>query len=159
MPESSQPPPSTMEPVKKVRRFAPLPVEESTRSRKKENDMTADPNRSADTNDSTERKDFAPKKRVLPTPVETTFKSNKQPANALPTPEHTPVFGESKGERELPAETKPRRPRFAPQLIESSKRSKKAGDAAPATLPTDKVRFDSSCFDSCNFGGFQRHSR
>lgn len=33
---------------------------------------------------------------------------------------------------------KPRR-KFVPQLIETSKRSKKAGDTRPATLPTDKV--------------------
>jgi hypothetical protein len=54
----------------------------------------------------------------------------------LPTPEPTPVsIPESPPQAETP---KPRR-KFTPELIETSKRSKKAGDRRPATLPTDKV--------------------
>lgn len=120
------------------RRFQPTPIETSTRSSKQK-----DEHRSTGANDSAavERQDFAMKKprRFLPTPVETTFKSSKNSANALPTPEPTPVSA-SIPRSPPPEETpKPRR-KFAPQLIETSKRSKKAGDSTPATLPTDKVR-------------------
>lgn len=110
--------------VKKVR-----PVETSTRSSKKE-----DVQRTGDAG--VERKDFGAKRRFVPEPVETTFKSSKQALNALPTPEPTPVsISQSLPPEETP---KPRR-RFIPELIETIKRSKKAGDARPATLPTDKV--------------------
>lgn len=116
--------------VKKVRRFAVEPVETTTRSSKKEEAQIE--------NESAIEKDFAPaKRRFVPQPVETTFKSNRQAANPLPTPEPTPV---SIHIESPPEDTpKPRR-RFIPELIETSKRSKKAGDARPATLPTDKVR-------------------
>jgi hypothetical protein len=118
------------ETVKKVRRFAPEPVETTTRSNKHNNGKG-----SIDATIS--RQGFAGKKRFLPTPVETTFKSSKVTAKPLPTPEPTPT---SIPQSPPPSETpKPRR-RFAPELIETTKRSKKAGDARPATLPTDKVR-------------------
>jgi hypothetical protein len=123
------------ESVKKVRRFAPELVETTTRNNGKENDV------SINTKDGTERQ--APRKRVLPSPLETTFKSTKHPVNAaLPTPDHTPVatlIPRTPSPKELP---KPSRPRFAPQLIETTKRSKKASDSTPALLPTDKVRTD-----------------
>ncbi|KAF8856710.1 hypothetical protein BDZ45DRAFT_458606 [Acephala macrosclerotiorum] len=116
--------------VKKVRRFAVEPVETTARSSKKEEAQVE--NESA-----VEKTDFAPaKRRFVPQPVETTFKSNRQAADPLPTPEPTPVpiLIEPPPE-ETP---KPGR-RFVPELIETSKRSKKAGDARPATLPTDKT--------------------
>ena len=104
--------------------------------------------------DTVERRDFAPKekRRFLPEPIETTHKSNK-PVTELPTPEATPTTG---GIPQTPQETpKPRKARFAPQLIESSRRSKKAGDAAPATLPTDKVRCESADDEDFNSFGIQ----
>jgi len=122
------------ETTKKVRRFAPEPVETTARSRKADEGSKA-----ANGNDAVERTDFAGRKRFLPTPVETTFKSSKQPGNALPTPEPTPVSFPASPSPPAEESKKPR-PRFAPQLIETSKRSKKAGDSRPATLPTDKVR-------------------
>jgi hypothetical protein len=123
---------------KKVRRFAPEPVETTTRSSKKVDDVSTAASRPSAGNDSVERTGFAGRKRLLPTPVETTFKSSKHSGNALPTPEPTPVSIPA-SPSPAPAEDTPR-PRFAPQLIETSKRSKKAGDSTPATLPTDKVR-------------------
>ena len=146
----SETPPSTrrFQPVpieetsKKVRRFAPEPVETTTRSSKMANDVSRSAGGTPAGNDAVERTDFAGRKRFLPTPVETTFKSSKLSGNALPTPETTPVSIPA-SPSPAPAEETPRprpRPRFAPQLIETSKRSKKAGDKTPATLPTDKVR-------------------
>jgi hypothetical protein len=137
MPETSPPPtsrrfsPTPVETtVKKVRRFAVEPVETTTRSSKKE-----DVPKSEDAG--VERKDVVAKQRkFLIEPVETTFRSSKQATNALPTPEPTPVsIPQSPPPEETP---KPRR-RFVPELIETTKRSKRAGDSRPATLPTDKV--------------------
>ena len=124
---------------KKVRRFAPEPVETTTRSSKKVDDVSTAASRPSAGNDSVERTGLAGRKHLLPTPVETTYKSSKLSGNALPTPEPTPVSIPA-SPSPTPAEGTPRpRPRFAPQLIETSKRSKKAGDSTPATLPTDKV--------------------
>ena len=133
------------------RRFQPIPIEETTKKVRKFT-PEQDNDRSTAANDSAavERQDFAKKPRhFLPTPIETTFKSSKNSANALPTPEPTPV-STSIPRSPPPGETpKPRR-KFAPQLIETSKRSKRAGDPTPATLPTDKVRIgptDGSVFN------------
>lgn len=136
MAESSPPPTRRFqavpmeETVKKVRRFAPEPVETTSRSSKRDNG-----HRSIDA--TIERKDFAGKRRFAPIPVETTFKSSRvQPGKVIsisdPTQTSIPLVAPIK---ETP---KPRR-RFTPELIETSKRSKRAGDARPATLPTDKV--------------------
>jgi hypothetical protein len=115
--------------VKKIRRFAIEPVETTTRSSKKE-----DVQKPGDAG--VERRDFVAKRKFLIDPVETTFKSSDQAAKALPTPEPTPVsIPQSPSPEETP---KPRR-RFVPELIETTKRSKRAGDSRPATLPTDKV--------------------
>jgi hypothetical protein len=127
--------------VKKVRRFAIEPVETTTRSSKKE-----DVQKTEDAG--AERQDVVAKRKFLPEPVETTFKSSKQAANALPTPEPTPVsIPQSPPAAETP---KPRR-KFVPELIETTKRSKRAGDSRPATLPTDKVNVLLSVymFDIC----------
>ncbi|TAQ86296.1 hypothetical protein B7494_g5380 [Chlorociboria aeruginascens] len=115
--------------VKKSRRFAVEPVETTTRSNKKEEVQKIE--------DPSDMRDFVPtKRRFAPEPVETTFKSSKQVPKPLPTPELTP----NPITRGPPAEDKPKpRRKFAPQLIETIKRSKKAGDPRPATLPTDKT--------------------
>lgn len=130
MPDISTPPPARRfqpvpveETVKKVRRFAPEPVETTTRSSKRDNGGTA-----------VERNDNAGKRRLVPVPVEISFKSSKldKAGQSLPSPEPSP---QSPPPEETP---KPRR-RFVPELIETTKRSKRAGDSRPATLPTDKV--------------------
>lgn len=124
MPDTSPPPAPRRfqaipveETTKKVRRFAPEPVETTIRSNKV--DAT---------------KDGAGKKHALPTPVESSFKTsrlNKSPipqSTASTTPQNPPSKDTTKARR-----------RFVPDLIETTKRSKKAGDIRPATLPTDKV--------------------
>jgi hypothetical protein len=70
----------------------------------------------------------------MPIPVETSFKSSRIKKSALSNgaPSSAP-------QSPPPPDTpKPRR-RFAPELIERSKGSKRAGASRPATLPTDKV--------------------
>ena len=120
--------------VKKVRRFVVEPVETTTRSSKKEDLQKVE-------DVPVQKKDAPSKLRFIPEPVETSYKSSRvQAGDPLPTPEHTPI---SIPQDSPPEETpKPRR-KFVPELIETTKRSKKAGDTRPATLPTDKV------FDSC----------
>lgn len=143
MSESSPPPtsrrflPTPVETtVKKVRRFAVEPVETTTRSSRKDEARIED-------EPAVEKKDFAPaKRRFVPQPVETTFKTNRQPANALPTPEPTPEPKSISIPQEVKAEETPKpRRKFVPDLIETSRRSKRAGDTRPATLPTDKVSY------------------
>ncbi|KAH8819967.1 hypothetical protein F5884DRAFT_32128 [Xylogone sp. PMI_703] len=143
MMEASPPPRSCFSPqpvettVRKSRRFPIEPVETTTRShKKKENQETlgADPEP-----DSTPVRS-PPRRRFVPEPIETTFKSSRlQAPNALPTPDLTPIQPAPPPAEEPAPAPKPARPRFKPQLIETSKRSKRAGDARPATLPTDKT--------------------
>ena len=87
--------------------------------------------------DKTEKRDFAGKRRFSPIPIETTFKSSKKPGQTdLPTPEPTPIsVSPSSSVDEAP---KPRR-KFTPELIETTQRFKRSNVAGPATLPTDKV--------------------
>jgi hypothetical protein len=75
------------------------------------------------------------KKRLPVEPIETTTRGSQ--ASVRPAPELTP---EPSPRSPPPASdrAKPRR-RFTPQLIETTRRSKKAGDSMPATLPTDKT--------------------
>lgn len=120
--------------MKKVRRFAPEPVETSTRSSKKEKSKDA----SAEGNGSTGVEDKpAGKRRFAPVPFEeTTYKSSKRPANTMPS--SAPSSSSTEASSTSADASKPRR-KFVPELIETTKRSKKKGDTRPATLPTDKV--------------------
>ncbi|KAI0406967.1 hypothetical protein F4802DRAFT_605812 [Xylaria palmicola] len=94
-----------------------------------------------------------PIRRFAPVPIETTFDSYRVANKNLhgpapePTPDPSPTMSQSSSTFSLMApetaqttlqEEKPRR-RFAPQLIETSKRSKRAGQEGPATKPTDKT--------------------
>ncbi|OAA67485.1 hypothetical protein ISF_03661 [Cordyceps fumosorosea ARSEF 2679] len=84
-----------------------------------------------------------PRRRFAPEPIETTYKSHRTappPAQGIrvgPNPELTP---EPSPRSLSPASAYPRiRRRFAPQLIETSRRSHRVGDPGPATRPTDKT--------------------
>ncbi|QGI86306.1 unnamed protein product [Fusarium fujikuroi] len=93
-----------------------------------------------------------PRRRFVPEPIETTFSTSrssnrsdekKTPRTMRPNPEPTPEpspRSPSPGLNELQKkhQQRPKR-RFAPQLIESSRRSRRVGDAGPATKPTDKT--------------------
>lgn len=86
-----------------------------------------------------------PRRRFAPVPIETTFQSvrkNTKPANHAhigPSGELTPdASPRSLSPASRPFESRPTR-RFAPQLIESSRRTRRVGDSGPATRPTDKT--------------------
>lgn len=84
------------------------------------------------------------KRRFAPVPIETTFQSvrntsqNSQGHVVGPNPELTP---EPSPRSPLPTIPEPQqyRRRFKPQLIETSRRTRRAGDPGPATRPTDKT--------------------
>ncbi|PSR78531.1 hypothetical protein BD289DRAFT_469509 [Coniella lustricola] len=96
--------------------------------------------------------EFGPRRRFAPVPVETTFKEHRRPAGpaAELTPEPSPT-------EEAPPAVLPCPPaapmvvdhetqtvvrgkrRFAPQLLESTRRSRRAGDTVPATRHADKT--------------------
>ncbi|KAI0878567.1 hypothetical protein GGS24DRAFT_487179 [Hypoxylon argillaceum] len=99
-----------------------------------------------------------PIRRFAPVPIETTFDSyrvaNKNPHGPAPepTPDPSPVTSQSSFtfSPEVAAPTAPKttqmqeqgkRPkrRFAPQLIETTKRAWRAGQEGPATKPVDKT--------------------
>ncbi|KAI1316714.1 hypothetical protein F5Y16DRAFT_393084 [Xylariaceae sp. FL0255] len=96
-----------------------------------------------------------PARRFAPVPIETTFDSyrisNRNPHGpaAEPTPDPSPTTPQSSSafsstdvsmasEPKPPTATKPKR-RFAPQLIETTKRERRTGQKGPACQPTDKT--------------------
>ncbi|ROT40465.1 hypothetical protein SODALDRAFT_306757 [Sodiomyces alkalinus F11] len=82
-----------------------------------------------------------PRRRFAPIPIETTFESIRRKGNQ-PTPGgHMPELTPDPSPREgSPIEETPReKRRFAPQLIEASRRARRVGDTGPATKPTDKT--------------------
>lgn len=95
------------------KRFAPQPVETTTRSSRKTEETTA-----------------KPKSRFLPQPVETSAKSNRR--NQSPEEPTSP-------KSQAPVPEKPVRRKFAPQLIDTSARTRKATDTKPVLLPTEKT--------------------
>ncbi|KAI9901369.1 hypothetical protein N3K66_003186 [Trichothecium roseum] len=87
-----------------------------------------------------------PRRRFAPVPIETTFQSVRKPG-APNSSQNRHGMGPS---AELTPDASPRSPspmprvfqerrRFAPQLIETSRRTRRAGDAGPTTRPTDKT--------------------
>ncbi|KAI0457285.1 hypothetical protein F5B21DRAFT_521533 [Xylaria acuta] len=112
---------------------------------------------SADADMSAPRPRTKPIRRFAPVPIETTFDSyrvaNKNPHGPAPepTPDPSPTASHSSSTfaptvapmasetaQAKEPEKKPRR-RFAPQLIETTKRAWRAGQEGPATKPTDKT--------------------
>jgi hypothetical protein len=81
-----------------------------------------------------------PRRRFAPVPIETTFESLRHrktnqtqgPAAEL-TPEPSP-----RSPSPVPRELLPTR-KFAPQLVETSRRVRRVGDTGPATKPADKT--------------------
>ncbi|KAI1084336.1 hypothetical protein F5B20DRAFT_568331 [Whalleya microplaca] len=97
-----------------------------------------------------------PARRFAPVPIETTFDSyrvnnNKNPhgptaeltPDPSPTTPHAPtLIGEDPKEeqsRRSGRQDKKDKRKFAPQLIETTRRSKRAGQEGPATKPVDKT--------------------
>ncbi|KAI1186935.1 hypothetical protein F5B17DRAFT_440692 [Nemania serpens] len=105
---------ATQMPTKPIRRFAPVPIE-----------TTFDSYRVANKNP------HGPAPEPTPDPSPTT--SHSSPAFE---PTAAPIAHATIGEREQ--EKRPRR-RFAPQLIETTRRTWRAGQQGPATKPIDKT--------------------
>ncbi|KAI2777211.1 hypothetical protein F4815DRAFT_495533 [Daldinia loculata] len=102
-------------PVKPIRRFAPVPIETTFDSYRVKN--------------SNNRKN----------PVGPTAELTPDPS---PTSPYAPAFlgGENKeDQRQLEQSQKKPKRKFAPQLIETTRRSKKADQPGPATKPVDKT--------------------
>ncbi|CAK7236403.1 hypothetical protein SCUCBS95973_009596 [Sporothrix curviconia] len=97
------------------------------------------------------------RRKFAPVPIETTFERYRKGAPQVisvvpiaPTAELTPSPSPQSASpppptlwtldpSRLPLRPKEEKRRFAPQLIESSRRSRRAGDIGPATRPTDKT--------------------
>lgn len=92
-----------------------------------------------------------PRRRFAPVPIETTFDSYRVQKNPIgptaeltPDPSPTSTIGpvlqltEPAADKQPTEKTKIKR-RFAPQLIETSRRARRAGQEGPATRPTDKT--------------------
>lgn len=124
------------------RRFLPQPVETTTKSKRRNapdvDETISKSNRGLPAyEDPTEAGDPI-RKRPSPLPIETTTKSNRKGA----VPERTPL-SDAPRIRQLPqpveTTTTNSRRKFSPQLIETTKRARKAGDVGPALLSTDKM--------------------
>ncbi|KAH8173944.1 hypothetical protein LIA77_05363 [Sarocladium implicatum] len=83
-----------------------------------------------------------PRRRFAPVPIETTYQSVRRKSNHEqrpgPRPELTPEPSPRSTSPVAPRDPMQKR-KFAPQLIETSRRSRRVGDAGPATKPTDKT--------------------
>lgn len=87
------------------------------------------------------------RRRFAPVPIETTFKEHRRGGPvAEPTPEPSPTLESPPTPAPQPQVTHNEtqtvvreKRRFAPQLLESTRRSRRAGDIGPATRPGDKT--------------------
>ena len=85
-----------------------------------------------------------PRRRFAPVPIETTFQSVRKSSQAQqlriwPAAELTPDASPRSLSPVAPEPELGERRRFAPQLIETSRRARRVGDPTPATRPTDKT--------------------
>ncbi|KAF2836170.1 hypothetical protein M501DRAFT_253293 [Patellaria atrata CBS 101060] len=117
--------------VKRSRRFIPEPVGMTIKSTPgimvETMEVTAKSSQGKEEDISTTRI----RRRFAPEPLEITVRSNRVKGEGKDS--SAPAKGEVSD-----ASSKPRR-KFAPQLIETAKRTRKSGDRIPAVLPTDKT--------------------
>ncbi|KAF2253126.1 hypothetical protein BU26DRAFT_528417 [Trematosphaeria pertusa] len=119
--------------AKTSRRFAPEPLENTTRTHRR---FAPEP---TETSERSSRKKFAEEwesqttRKFKPEPLETPASSNrkKQGINQQAKIDATSSSSQRTGKRP------PRK--FAPQLIETARRSRRAGDAAPVIRPSDRT--------------------
>ncbi|KAI9713331.1 MAG: hypothetical protein M1812_006690 [Candelaria pacifica] len=122
------------------RRFAPQPVETTIKTRRKfapepvETTIKSNRGKPAETSPP---KSSTTRSKYSPQPIEISTNSNRSKPPSKPS-EPPP---EAPRSRHLPepieTTTRSSRRKFAPQLIETTKRSRKSGDAAPAELAKD----------------------
>ena len=117
------------------RRVLPQPVEETARSNRLS--LTKDRQLPSDS--------MAKSRKVLPQPIETTSTHSKTPAMAAMS--HDPFPNPITSSLETlpqPIEPNPHSPkprRFAPQMIETTRRRRKSTDTTPCVTPTDKTDY------------------
>ncbi|KAM0335070.1 hypothetical protein ACHAQA_000104 [Verticillium albo-atrum] len=83
-----------------------------------------------------------PRRRFAPVPIETTFQSVRRQTPKTQPGGHMDELTPEPSPREQSPEIiaiQPGKRRFAPQLIETSRRTRRVGDTGPATKPTDKT--------------------
>ncbi|EGY22390.1 hypothetical protein VD0002_g937 [Verticillium dahliae] len=83
-----------------------------------------------------------PRRRFVPVPIETTFQSVRSQAPKTQPGGHTDELTPEPSPRDQspdPVVFQPGKRRFAPQLIETSRRTRRVGDTGPATKPADKT--------------------
>ncbi|KAL2037665.1 hypothetical protein N7G274_009610 [Stereocaulon virgatum] len=116
------------------RRFLPQPIEEMTRS-----------NRASPIKDRLADGTGHKPHRELPQPVETSSTHSKPPATAETSLEHAPIaITSSQDTLPQPMDSStpsPKPRRFAPQMIETSRRRRKSTDTTPCVTPTDKTDY------------------
>ena len=129
-----RPLPQPVETTPKVRRrFAPEPVEQSTRSHRKEQDVSEIVDHAGDRSPSV--------RRFLPQPIEMSTKHSKTPVTSDQAHDDTQ---KTSPHRTLPqpiesSKASSRARKFAPQLMETARRSRKRTDTLPAVLPSDRL--------------------
>ena len=117
------------------RRVLPQPVEETARS-----------NRLSPTKDRQLPSDsMAKPRKVLPQPIETTSTHSKTPTMAATSHDQFPnSITSSPDKLPQPMDSNPQLPkprRFAPQMIETTRRRRKSTDTTPCVTPTDKTDY------------------
>ena len=117
------------------RRVLPQPVEETTRS----NRLSATKDRQLPPDS------MAKPRKVLPQPIETTSTHSKTPAMTATSHDQFPnPITSSLNTLPQPIESNPQSPkprRFAPQMIETTRRRRKSTDTTPCVTPTDKTDY------------------
>lgn len=133
---ASPPPPSLPQPVeisqKSRRKLVPEPVEQSARSNRNGEDGE---DGLADTGDT-----GPPARTALPLPIETSIKNSKTPVASGEPPQSRLTAPHSALPQPIESSKTSSQPRkFAPQLLETARRSRKRTDTLPAILPSDKT--------------------
>ncbi|KAF2498914.1 hypothetical protein BU16DRAFT_455608 [Lophium mytilinum] len=125
---------------KATRRFAPQPVETTTKSNRK---FAAEPFEFTSRSSKAKADEKSSKKprKFSPEPIETTTASSWKKAKEKDEASNAKALEASPPENSAASQTSEKKPRrrFTPQLIETAKRTRKAGDPGPAILPSDKT--------------------
>ena len=116
------------------RRFLPQPIEETTRS-----------NRASPRKDRPSDATGIKPPKELPQPVETSATHYKPPVTAEMSHDHTPkAITSSQNTLPQPMDSNSPSPtlrKFAPHMIETSRRRRKSTDTTPCVTPTDKTDY------------------
>ncbi|KAB2571344.1 hypothetical protein BFW01_g4326 [Lasiodiplodia theobromae] len=132
--------------IKSSRRFAPEPIETTARSSRKFAPEPVETSSRSSKDRPPPADDAAPRRRFAPQPVETTTRTNRAGAengvNGADVRSSDTSFSDAQASPQIDGPpqsvTKPRR-KFAPQLIETAKRTRKSGDVGPTVNEADRT--------------------